>query len=182
MESSFCKGVIHPLCSLNLKLLDSKLPDIILHLVHFNDDPYESTRVFNEYCDDYKVTFDLVKNKYVFKGGKEYFNHSQDWKQWIDRTHADYEGVLADYKETGLLLRRYSDSDNIVKEEIFTKVGGIAISRLMKMDNYPINDSGEEFIFVAEYYACHFCKHDAKIYELYFDIKSSKVVLQWAYT
>lgn len=182
LASFFCQGIVHPLCSLNLKLLSSELPDQLIHLVHFNDDPYESSRVFNEHCDGYKVTFDLVGNKYVFRGDKAYFNHSHDWEQWVNKTNTDYERVLADYKETNLLLRRYITSDRIDKEEIFTKVGGVATSRLMKMDTYPVNDAGKEFMFIAEYYASHFCEDDGKIYELFFDFESSRVVLRWTYT
>lgn len=180
-ESYFCQGIIYPLCSLNLKLLDSNLPSKKLHLVHFNDDPYESTRVFNECCSDYEVAFDLVGDKYIFKGNKDYFNHSQGWEQWIQRTRADYEQVLLDYKETKFLLRRYPDSNLIEKEFIFSKIGGIATFCTTELENYPVNDLGEKFMFVAEYYACNFCKDDAKIYELFFDIKSNRVVLRWAY-
>lgn len=124
-ESFYLKEVIHPLGSINLKLLDPNLPDIILHLIHFNDDQSEQSRVFDDFCDDYQVAFELENNKYVFTGPREYFNHySKEWQEWIIRTKLSYEQRLVEYRKFGFLNYMNSEGSSVEKNPIFRQIGG----------------------------------------------------------
>ncbi|MDF7821657.1 hypothetical protein P1X15_28820 [Runella sp. MFBS21] len=197
-ESFYLKEIIHPLGSINLKLLDPNLPDIILHLIHFNDDQSEQSRVFDDFCDDYQVAFALKNNKYIFKGPKEYFlNHSNEWKEWIARTKLSYEQRLVEYRRFGFLNYMHSEGSSGEKNPIFRQIGGIPIRMKSDINHlfkdrynnykiditnyYPLNAQGDKYTFIGEYWVNDFIRYDSKDYQIFIDLPTNHIILRWSY-
>jgi hypothetical protein len=95
-----CKKHFKPLASIDLCLIDKTLKGQI-HLVYFNNDPYcsESLEFSNEFCDNEKVVFDIVMNKYQFKGDFRYFITNEDWKEWLILGDQSYHEFLEKIKK-----------------------------------------------------------------------------------
>ena len=69
------KEVFFPIATVNLGELKEEWKDQKIHLVIYNEDPYNSerTQYFNEYCKDYMVAFDVINDKYEFKTDYKYW-------------------------------------------------------------------------------------------------------------
>src|SRR5882757_3086259 len=80
-----------PIASIDLTEIDKSFKGQI-HIVYFNNDPYckASYEYFNEFCDDSKVSFDIIDGKYNFKTDFGYFKTNSDWVQWLDNGRISY--------------------------------------------------------------------------------------------
>jgi hypothetical protein len=62
-----------PIATITLESIDKSLNGQI-HLVYYNNDPYcqETVEFCNEFCDDYKASFDIIDGKYKFKADLDF--------------------------------------------------------------------------------------------------------------
>ena len=91
--------VLFPLFSVDLKQINQSW-DGQLHLLHFNEDPYnrETVSSFNAYCKDNMFAFDVIDNKYSFKTDFRYFDLTPDWVEWFEKTKTFFlkpEGITS---------------------------------------------------------------------------------------
>lgn len=98
-----CREVFFPVCSIRLGDIRKEWGDEKIHLVQFNEDPYntDTAKHFNEYCKDNMISFDLNNGKYSFKTDFGYFDLTEDWKEWFDKTKESYAESKNDFVKNG---------------------------------------------------------------------------------
>lgn len=98
-----CKEVFFPVCSIRLGDIKDEWGDEKIHLVQFNEDPYntETSKYFNDYCKDNMIAFDLQNGKYRFKTDFRYFDLRENWIEWFTKTKESYQKSKADFKSNG---------------------------------------------------------------------------------
>ncbi len=135
-----CKKVFFPVCSIRLGDIKEKWGDEKIHLIQYNEDPYneETIKYFNEYCKDNMIAFDLSNSKYTFKTDFGYFDLTEDWKEWFDKTKTTYQASKKDWLENG-------NTFNIDK----LKLGGKP--NWLQSDETPIDPSGKKMTFITEF-------------------------------
>lgn len=116
-----------------------------VHMLLSNEDPYneDSVVTFNEYCEDYKMGFDVVNSKYSFKTDFKYFDLSEEWVEWFDKTKASFEKTKENFINTGRLIDSY---DNPVQE--FARIGGEP--DWIQTDETPNDPDGNAMTFIAQ--------------------------------
>lgn len=102
-ELEKCKEVFFPVCSIRLGDIRKEWGDVKIHLIQFNEDPYntDTTKYFNEYCKDNMIAFDLNNGKYRFKTNFGYFDLTEDWKEWFSKTKETYSESKKDFVNNG---------------------------------------------------------------------------------
>ena len=135
-----CKKVFFPVCSIRLGGINVKWGDEKIHIVQYNEDPYneETVEYFNEYCKDNMIAFDLSNSKYSFKTNFGYFDLTKDWEEWFEKTKTTYEKSKNDWLENGSTF-------GIDKLELGGK------SNWLQSDETPSNPSGKRMTFIAEF-------------------------------
>jgi hypothetical protein len=125
-----------PIASIDLAEVDKSLAGKI-HLVYFNNDPYceVSYKSFNEFCDDSKVSFDIVNDKYKFKTDFGYFATNSDWLQWMERGRISF-------KENSL---KYALEQNIDISEVIKNLGGSP--EWVQSKDWPTNQRRKGLLF-----------------------------------
>jgi hypothetical protein len=98
-----CKEVFFPVCSIRLGDIKKQWGDERIHLIQFNEDPYntETAKYFNDYCKDTMIAFDLNNGKYKFRTDFGYFDLTDDWKEWFDKTKESYNESKNDFTTNG---------------------------------------------------------------------------------
>jgi hypothetical protein len=154
-----------PLLTIDLKGINENLNGKI-HLVYFNNDPYctASASSFNEYCDDYKVTFDIIDNKYRFKTDFSYFKTNQDWIEWLDKGRKSYQEIKASFKskppKLNSLVKRFGKKPRWVQSE-----------------EHPLDEDKNPLTFVCQVWSGDFVRDNCaeEIY-LFYDSKKNRAV------
>ena len=135
-----CQEVFFPICTIDLGAIKEEWKKEKLHLILYNEDPYNTDRVpsFNSYCKDNMVAFDVIDGKYQFKTDFGYFDLTDDWKQWFDITKKSY------LKEKQV----YEANPKEVSKDLFN-IGGEP--NWWQADETPLDPSGEPMEFIAEF-------------------------------
>ena len=155
-----CKKVFFPVCSIRLGGINAKWGDEKIHMVQYNEDPYneDTVKYFNEYCKDNMIAFDLSNGKYTFKTNFGYFDLTKDWEEWFDKTKTTYEKSKNDWLKNG-------NTFGIDKLEL----GGRP--NWLQSDETPIDPSGKRMTFIAEFDTDAICDDycECRIYLFYSD-------------
>ncbi len=112
--------VLFPLFSIDLKEINPEWSGEI-HMLQFNEDPYNKERVetFDDYCDEYMFGFDVIDGKYSFKTDLKYFEVTEKWKEWFEKTKTSYHSTKKRFTDSGVLSRASGFS-----AEVFEQIGG----------------------------------------------------------
>ena len=135
-----CKKVFFPVCSIRLGDIKEKWGNEKIHLLQYNEDPYneETVKYFNDYCKDNMIAFDLLNSKYTFKTDFGYFELTEDWEEWFDKTKKTYQASKKNWIENGNTF----DIDKL-------KLGGKP--NWLQSDETPIDPSGKRMTFITEF-------------------------------
>lgn len=98
-----CKEVFFPVCSIRLGDVNKEWGDEKIHLVQFNEDPYneDTSQHFTPYCKDAMIAFDVAEGRYKFRADFGYFELSEEWKEWFEATKRTYTESKKEYLDTG---------------------------------------------------------------------------------
>lgn len=134
-----------PIATIDLSLIDKSLSGQI-HLVYYNNDPYcqETAEFSNEYCDDYKASFDIIDNKYVFKADFGFFKTNEDWIEWLEKGRKSYEENLNAYR-----TEKDLDISGVIKN-----IG--EQPDWLQDDEWPTNQHGEKLTFICQVWSGDF--------------------------
>ena len=134
-----------PIATIDLSLIDKSLSGQI-HLVYSNNDPYcqETAEFSNEYCDDNKVSFDVIDNKYVFKADFGFFKTNEDWIEWLEKGRKSYEENLNAYR-----TEKDLDISGVIKN-----IG--EQPDWLQDDEWPTNQHGEKLTFICQVWSGDF--------------------------
>ncbi|MCG8330542.1 MAG: hypothetical protein MI974_22795 [Chitinophagales bacterium] len=152
------REVLFPVCSIKLRGIKEEWGDEKIHLVQFNEDPYNTERVkyFNDYCKDNMIAFDLNNGKYKFKTDFEYFDLTEGWKKWFDKTKESYAKSKSDFVNNG-------NNFGIDKIQLGGKPGW------WQTDETPLDFDGKPMEFITEFETDTICDDscDKKIFLFY---------------
>jgi hypothetical protein len=153
-----CRAVFFPICSIPLSEINKEWGDGPIHLVQFNEDPYneDAAKYHNEYCKYNMIAFDLRNGKYSFKADFGYFDLSGDWQEWFNKTRESYQASKAQYLKEG---------------ETFG-IDGLQLGgepEWWQADETPLDPDGEPMHFITEYETDTICDDscDKKIFLFY---------------
>jgi len=141
-----CRKVFSPFYSLKLSDINFNWGEEKIHLVQFNEDPYNQSTVqyFNEYCKGNMIAFDLRNGKYQFKTDFGYFDVTDDWKEYPQRTKDSYKISKNDFLNNNSKI----DTDDIV-------FGGEP--EWWQSDETPFDPDGNPMEFVTEFETDQIC-------------------------
>lgn len=166
-----------PLFSVDLNQINPNWEGQI-HMVQFNEDPYNTDTVdtFNDYCKDCMIGFDVNDGKYSFKTGFKYFDLTDDWTEWFEKTKASYFQTKERFIKTGVLTDPYNN-----EVEIFGQIGNEP--EWTQSDETPNDPDGNPMTFIAKAYTGDYtddsCEKD--IY-LFYSVKHKLAVLVYQTT
>ncbi|MBS1912228.1 MAG: hypothetical protein JST22_09610 [Bacteroidetes bacterium] len=131
-----CRRAFFPVCSVDLRALDSRLQQK-LHLVYFNNDPYNESAHshFTTYCNLHSIGFDVIGHRYRFQADFGYFDMTPDWQE-------PYEQTCQSYAE---LRKRLRDTD------FEYQLGGTP--NWVQEDATPVDPSGRPMRFIMHYFS-----------------------------
>ncbi|RFS20131.1 hypothetical protein DVR12_20665 [Chitinophaga silvatica] len=156
-----------PIASIDLSIIDKSLSGNI-HLVYFNNDPYcdESIKHCNEFCDEDKVTFDMIDNKYRLKADYCYFSTNEDWIKYLEEGRKSYEENR----------KVYHQKNNLKINEVIKNLG--EQPEWQQGDEWPTNLQGEKMIFICQVWSHDFIQDScAEEIFLFYD-KSNNLAVQ----
>ena len=157
-ELDKCNEVFFPVCSIRLGDIRKEWGDEKIHLVQFNEDPYntDTVKYFNEYCKDNMIAFDLNDGKYRFKTDFGYFDLTEDWKEWFNKTKESYLESKNDSLKNG---------NNFGIDGI--QLGGEP--EWWQADETPLDPDGNPMEFITEFETDTICDDscDKKIFLFY---------------
>ena len=157
-ELDKCNEVFFPVCSIRLGDIRKEWGDEKIHLVQFNEDPYNTDTVkhFNEYCKHNLIAFDLNDGKYRFKTDFGYFDLTEDWKEWFNKTKESYLESKNDSLKNG---------NNFGIDGI--QLGGEP--EWWQADETPLDPDGNPMEFITEFETDTICDDscDKKIFLFY---------------
>lgn len=132
--------VLLPIVSIKLSRLHPGFDDEYIHLIQFNEDPYEGegAKYFTDDCKDRMISFEIRGGKYIFKTDLKFFDLGDDWKEWFDKTKTSYE----------LLKENYRRNEVVFTERCF-RFGGRP--EWLQDDETPRDSDGTPMIFVAQF-------------------------------
>jgi hypothetical protein len=162
-----------PLFSVDLKQINPNWEGQV-YMLQFNEDPYNIDRVptFNAYCKSCMLGFDVIDGKYSFKTSFEYFDLTNDWAKWFEKTKNSYYQTKQKFIETGVLRNSY-DNEVAIFEQIGNKPEWI------QTDETPVDPGGNPMTFIARAYSGNytsdFCEKD--LYLFYSDEYKLAVLL-----
>lgn len=148
-------NVLFPLFSIDLKQIN-KSWDGRLHLLHFNEDPYneETVSSFNTYCKDRMFAFDVVDHKYSFKTDFKYFDLTPDWVEWFEKTKTIFNKARSYYLENEVLPKSPYGVESIP----FEQIGGKA--EWIQGDETPLNPDGNPMTFICRVNTANYTSED----------------------
>lgn len=122
-----------------------------LHMIQFNEDPYNTETVssFNDYCKDCMIAFDLIDGKYSFKTDFKYFDLTEDWKEWFEKTKQSFRKTRETFFDTGKFI-----SPNNQQGDIYEQIGGSP--DWTQSDETPLDPDGNEMTFIAKVYTANY--------------------------
>ncbi|TNE79753.1 MAG: hypothetical protein EP332_09900 [Bacteroidetes bacterium] len=157
-EIEKCKEIFFPVCSILLSDVNPNLGDERIHLIQFNEDPYneETVAYFNEYNKNNMISFQLVDGKYNFNSDLRFFDLTEDWVEWFEKTRESY-----------FESKRLHNSGDLKKPYVNITVGGEP--DWWQADETPIDPSGNPMIFITEFETDSICNDycDKKIFLFY---------------
>ena len=155
-----------PIATIDLNSVNALLSGQV-HLVYYNIDPYcvETIEFENEFCDEYKVSFDIIDGKYKFKADFGYFKANADWVEWLEMGRKSYE-------ENADLYRA---DENLEISEVI-KTGGLP--KWTQDDEWPVNRQGEQLIFVCQVWSGDFVQNNCEIEIFLFYDKTNQIAVQ----
>ena len=137
-----------------------------IHMVQFNEDPYNTNTVdtFNEYCKDCMIGFDVIDGKYSFKTSFKYFDLTDEWTEWFEKTKSSYYQTKQRFADTGVLKDPYNN-----EVEIFGQIGNEP--EWTQSDETPNDPDGNPMTFIAKAYTGEYTDDscDKDIYLFYSD-------------
>lgn len=149
--------VFMPVVSIPKSLINNHW-DGLIHVIQFNEDPYNGERVkyFNKYCCDYRISFTANNEKYDFDTDLKFFDTTDDWKRYQIETKEKFEISKKKYFDTG---------ENFGLPRI--QIGGEP--EWWQTDETPIDMNGNSMTFITEIETYQFCPDsiDKKIYVFY---------------
>jgi hypothetical protein len=153
-----CRKVFFPVCSIRLGAIKAEWGDEKIHLVQFNEDPYNTNtaKYFNKYCKDNMISFDLSNGKFKFKTDFRYFDLTEEWQEWYNKTKESYEDSKKTFSKSGNLF----GIDKI-------KLGGEP--EWWQADQTPLDPDGNLMEFITEFETDSICNDscDKKIFLFY---------------
>jgi len=153
-----CRKVFFPVYSIRLGDVNPEWGDEKIHVVQFNEDPYntETAKYFTDYCKDCMISFKLKDGKYVFSTDFRYFDLTDDWKEWFQKT-----------KETYTASKRLHKSGE--KDFFFEGLAVGGEPEWWQDDETPIDPSGNPMHFITEFETDDICDDycDKKIFLFY---------------
>jgi len=135
---------LFPLFSIELEQINPSWTGRI-HMLHSNEDPYNTSTAesFNDYCKDCMIGFDVIDGKYSFKSSFNYFDLSEDWQGYYEKTKLAYGIAKQQFHTTGQLSDRFG---TII--ESFRKIGGEP--NWMQTDETPLDPEGNAMSFIVQ--------------------------------
>lgn len=150
--------VFFPVCSIDLGLINKDWENEKIHLIQFHEDPYntETAKYFTDYCKDNMISFSVKDGKYTFNTDFEYFDLTDDWREYYEETKISYNNSKTDYKENGKTF----NLENLV-------IGGEP--EWWQSDGTPLDPDGEPMTFITQIETYGFCPDscDKKIFMFY---------------
>ncbi|UZR96886.1 hypothetical protein [Chondrinema litorale] len=157
-ENKGYEDVFFPIYSVKLSDIDERWGDETIHMIQFNEDPYntETVKYYKDYCKDCMIAFELVDGKYKFKTDLGFFNLTDDWKDYHKQTKESY------FKSKESFIKGESDFDP--EDLIF---GGEP--HWWQSDETPLDPDGFPMLFVSEFETDRICNDscDKKMYLFY---------------
>tara|TARA_B100000683_G_C12209185_1_gene440008 strand:- start:22 stop:618 length:597 start_codon:yes stop_codon:yes gene_type:complete len=152
------RKVFFPICSIKLKAINKDWGDEYIHLVQFNEDPYnrEPVKYFTDYCKDTMFSFDLINGKYKFQTNHGYFDLTEDWIDLYNDTKRTYQEAKDQFKKNG----------NTFGIDLI-KLGGEP--GWWQADETPLDPDGNKMEFITEFESDSICDDgcDKKIFLFY---------------
>lgn len=132
--------VLFPIFSVKLSEISGKLGNDYIHLIQFNEDPYNTNTVkyFTDYCQDCMISFDFEESKYTFSTDLKFFDLGDDWIEWFEKT-----------KETYLQAKEMFKKNNKLIEDDWIQIGGKP--NWIQNDETPCDPDGIPMTFIAQF-------------------------------
>lgn len=157
-----------PLATISLAAIDETLAGQI-HLVYYYHDPYCETagKSYNDFCDNYLGTFDMIDGKYKFKTDFNFFAVNPENLAYKQEEMESYQKQA---KKNRLTPSR-------VVERLGKKPKGLY------EESYPKNEQGENLLFICQVNMLNFIQtwQAADIF-LFYDKQNQRAiqVFQWS--
>lgn len=152
------QNVFFPALSIRLARINKAWGDDFIHLVQFNEDPYnqDTVKYYTSYCKDNMLSFTLDNGKYTFDTDLGFLDVTDDWKQYLDETKASYLKSKARYESTGHAF-------NLADFQLGGQPGW------WQSDSTPLDPDGKPMTFITEMETYPFCPDscDKKIFLFY---------------
>src|SRR6218665_2269010 len=143
-----------PLCSIELRLINPEWTGKIF-AVYFNNDPYNRDPAmlasFNQYNNDYTMSFKIVNGKYELSTSLDYFLLSDDWVEYYEDGLECYAFAKKRFKEKGILNLLDENSSYYTEEysNPFIKNLGRKPAWL-QTEQTPLDPDGNPMTFIAQ--------------------------------
>jgi hypothetical protein len=152
------KNMFFPALSIRLSSINKDWGNGFIHLIQFNEDPYnrDTVKYYNEYCKDNTISFTLDDGKYTFNTDLRFLEVTEDWKKYLEETKTAYLNSKAKYESTGQAF-------NLADFQLSGKPGW------WQRDSTPIDPDGNPMTFITEMETYPFCPDscDKKIFLFY---------------
>lgn len=156
--SDALKNVFFPVLSIRLSTINKDWGDGFIHLIQFNEDPYNTGTVkyYTDYCRDNMISFSLEDGKYAFSTDLKFLEVTADWKKYLEETKASYQKSKAKYEEDG-------ETFNLAD----IRIGGDP--EWWQSDATPLDPDGNQMMFITEIETYPFCPDscDKKLFLFY---------------
>ncbi len=156
-----------PIATIDLASIDKLLTGKI-HLVYYNNDPYceETLEFSNDFCDDYKASFDIIDGKYKFKAEFGFFKTNEDWVEWLEKGRKSYAENS----------KKYRNEHGLEISEVIKNLGGNP--HWMQSDEWPSNQQGEKLTFVCQVWSGDFVNDYCEEEIFLFYDKTNQIAVQ----
>ena len=132
--------VFFPIFSVKLSFINKDFGDCYIHLIQFNEDPYnsETTKYFTDYCQDRMISFTLDNSLYTFDADLKYFEVTEDWEEYYEKTKYSYLEAK----------NAFENGENVIDNNWY-KIGGEP--EWMQDDETPNDPDGNPMTFIAQF-------------------------------
>lgn len=153
-----CREFFFPVCSIALSDINEAWGDDKIHLIQFNEDPYnqDTAKYFTDYCKDCMISFELRNGKYKFQTDFGFFTPTEDWKEWQEKTKETYFESKSRFREMGSTFGIAN-----------VPIGGEP--DWWQADETPLDPDGKPMTFITEFETDSICDDscDKKIFLFY---------------
>ena len=146
-----------PFATINLgNYLDSKLAGKLVHIVHCTIDPYceSSHKFYNEFCNESKLTFEIIGKKYRLKADFGLLDKSIDYEKISEIEDESYKQfkkrLKVEYIPDYFLVKKGRKPKWLQNDETPLNSKGRKMTFICQMQTYPIiqgGDSKEVYLF-----------------------------------